>query len=152
MTSFITPYGLYCYVTMPFGLKNTGATYQWCMQRCFADQIDPPDQPDQVERSKLTIAVYVDDIVVKMAQASDLIANLATTFANLQRFNIKLNPDKCVFGVPKGKLLGYIMSECVIEANPKKSQSSPTWALYAMSRACRGSPTAWPLGASSSPD
>ena len=42
-TSFITPYGSYCYVTMPFGLKNIGATYQWCMQRCFADQINPPD-------------------------------------------------------------------------------------------------------------
>ena len=33
-TSFITPYGSYCYVTMPFGLKNIGATYQRCMQRC----------------------------------------------------------------------------------------------------------------------
>ena len=43
MTSFIAPYGSYCYITMPYGLKNDGATYQWCMQRCFADQIDPPD-------------------------------------------------------------------------------------------------------------
>ena len=41
VTSFITLYGLYCYVTMPFSLKNVGATYQWCMQQCFADQIDP---------------------------------------------------------------------------------------------------------------
>ena len=64
-TSFITPYGLYCYITMPLGLKYTGATYQWCMQQCFADQIDPLDQPDQVERPKPTIVVYVDDIVVK---------------------------------------------------------------------------------------
>ena len=55
-----------------------------------------------------------------MAQASDLIANLAATFANLRRFNVKLNPEKCVFGVPKGKLLGYIMFEHDIEANPKK--------------------------------
>ena len=55
-----------------------------------------------------------------MAQASDLIANLAATFTNLQRFNIKLNPEKCVFGVPKGKLLGYIMSERGIKANPEK--------------------------------
>ena len=82
-TSLITPYGSYCYVTMPFGLKNAGATYQRCMQQSFADQIDPLDQPDQAERPKPTIAVYVDDIVVKTAQPCDLIANLATTFANL---------------------------------------------------------------------
>ena len=114
------------------------------MQRCFADQIDLPDKPNQVERPKTTIAVYVDDIVVKMAQASDLIANLATTFANLQRFSVKLNSEKCVFGVSKGKLLGYIVSERGIEANPKKSRPSPTWALYAMLRAYRGSLAVWP--------
>ena len=90
------------------------------MQQCFTDQIDPLDQPDQTERSKPTIAVYIDDIVVKMAQACDLIPNLAATFANLQRFSIKLNPEKCVFGVPKGKLLGYIVSKRGIEANPEK--------------------------------
>ena len=61
--------------------------------------------------------------VVKMAQACDLIANLAATFTNLQRFNIRLNPEKCVFGVPKGKLLGYIVFERGIEANPKKITS-----------------------------
>ena len=42
-TSFITLYGSFCYVTMPFGLKNTGATYQRCMQRCFTNQINLPD-------------------------------------------------------------------------------------------------------------
>ena len=130
-TSFITLYGSYCYVTMPFGLKNAGATYQRCMQQCFADQVDPLDQPDQAERPKPTIAVYVDDIVVKMAQACDLIPNLAATFVNLRRFNIKLNPEKYVFRVPKGKLLGYIVSERGIEANPKRSQPSPTWVPYA---------------------
>ena len=88
-TSFITPYGSYCYVTMPFGLKNAGATYQRCMQQCFTDQIDPLDQPDQTERPKPTIAVYVDDIVVKTTQACDLIVNLAATFMNLRRFNIE---------------------------------------------------------------
>jgi hypothetical protein len=41
-TSFVTPFDTYCYGTMPFGLKNTGTTYQHCMQKCFADQIDPP--------------------------------------------------------------------------------------------------------------
>ena len=105
---------------MPFGLKNAGATNQWCMQQCFTDQIDPLYLPDQVERPKPIIVIYVDDIVVKMAQACNLIANLAATFANLRRFNIRLNLKKCVLGVPKGKLLGYIVSERGIEANPEK--------------------------------
>ena len=116
-TSFITPYGSYCYMTKSFGLKNAGATYQRCMQQCFANQID---LLDKAKRPKPTIAIYVDDIVVKTAQACDLITNLAVTFANLQRINIRLNLEKCVFGVPKGKLLGYIVFEHGIEANPKK--------------------------------
>ena len=58
--------------------------------------------------------------MVKTTQACDLIANLAATFVNLRRFNIRLNPKKCVFGVPKGKLLGYIVSERSIEANLEK--------------------------------
>ena len=90
------------------------------MQQCFTDQIDPLDQPDQVDQLKPMIIVYVDDIVVKTAQACDLIANLAAMFANLRRFSIKLNPKKCVFRVPKGKLQGYIVSERGIEANPEK--------------------------------
>ena len=45
-TSFITLYGSYCYITMPFSLKNAGATYQRCIQQCFADQIDLLDQPE----------------------------------------------------------------------------------------------------------
>ena len=49
--------------------------------------------------------------MVKTAQAYDLIANLTATFVNLQRFNIKLKPEKCVFEVSMGKLLGYIVSE-----------------------------------------
>ena len=58
--------------------------------------------------------------MVITAQASDLITNLAASFVNLTMFSIKLNPKKCVFAVSKGKLLGYIVFERSIEANPKK--------------------------------
>jgi hypothetical protein len=40
-TSFITPFGMYCYVTMPFGLRNAGATYQRCIQHVFGEHIGP---------------------------------------------------------------------------------------------------------------
>ena len=53
MTSFITPFGSFCYVIMPFGLKNAGAMYQHCMLKCFGDLI------------RRTVEAYMDDVVVK---------------------------------------------------------------------------------------
>jgi ribonuclease HI len=107
-TSFITPFGMYCYVTMPFGLRNAGATYQRCMNHVFGEHIGR------------TVEAYVDDIVVKTRKASDLLSDLETTFRCLKAKGVKLNPEKCVFGVPRGMLLGFIVSERGIEANPEK--------------------------------
>ena len=66
------------------------------------------------------VEVYVDDIVIKSAEGSSLLTNLAETFQSLRAYNIKLNPEKCVFGVPAGKLLGFMVYERGIEANPEK--------------------------------
>jgi hypothetical protein len=63
-TSFITPFGMYYYVTMPFGLRNAGATYQRCMQHVFGDHIGR------------TVKAYVDDIVVKTRKADNLVSDL----------------------------------------------------------------------------
>jgi hypothetical protein len=99
---------MYCYVTMSFGLRNAGATYQRCMNHVFGEHIGR------------TVEAYVDDIVVKTRRASDLLSDLETTFRCLKAKGVKLNPKKCVFGVPRGMLLGFIVSERGIEANPKK--------------------------------
>jgi hypothetical protein len=99
---------MYCYVTMPFGLRNAGATYQRCMNHVFREHIGR------------TVEAYIDDIVVKTRKASDLLADLETTFKCLKAKGVKLNPEKCVFGVPRGMLLGFIVSERGIEANPEK--------------------------------
>ena len=107
-TSFVTPFGMYCYVTKPFGLKNAGATYQRCMLQVFGNRIGK------------TVEAYVDDIVVKSRKASGLVADLEETFQCLRAKEIRLNPEKCVFGVPRGMLLGFIVSERGIEANPEK--------------------------------
>ena len=67
-----------------------------------------------------TVEAYVDDIVVKSKRADHLVADLEQTFAKLRANDIKLNPEKCIFGVPRGMLLGFIVSERGIEANPEK--------------------------------
>jgi hypothetical protein len=94
---------------MPFGLRNAGATYQRCMNHVFGEHIGR------------TVEAYVDDIVVKTRKASDLLSDLEMTFKCLKAKGIKLNPEKCVFGVPRGMLLGFIVSERGIEANPEKA-------------------------------
>jgi hypothetical protein len=108
VTSFITPFGMFCYVTMSFGLRNAGATYQRCVQHVFRDHISR------------TVEAYVDDIVVKTRKADDLVGDLSIAFGCLRANGVKLNPEKCVFGMPRGMLLGYIVSQRGIEANPEK--------------------------------
>jgi hypothetical protein len=107
-TSFITPFRMFCYVTMPFGLRNASAMYQRCMQHVFGDHIGR------------TVEAYVDDIVVKTRKADNLVSDLRIAFNYLQANGVKLNPEKCVFGVSRGMLLGYIISQRGIEPNPDK--------------------------------
>ena len=66
------------------------------------------------------VEAYIDDMVVKSRNANNLIADLEETFANLKKYRWKLNPSKCIFGVPFGILLGYIVSARGIEPNPDK--------------------------------
>jgi hypothetical protein len=66
------------------------------------------------------VEAYVDDVVVKTRNSDTLIADLEETFASPWEYRWKLNPNKCVFGVPSGKLLGFIISHRGIEANPEK--------------------------------
>jgi hypothetical protein len=82
-TSFITPFGAYCYTNMSFELKNAGATFQCAIQACLKDEI----KDDLIE-------AYVDDIVVKTKKAYTLVNNLECTFAALNTFQWKLNPKK----------------------------------------------------------
>jgi hypothetical protein len=62
----------------------------------------------------------VDDVVIKTRNSDTLIADLEETFASLREYRWKLNPNKCIFGVPSGKLLGFIISHRGTKANPEK--------------------------------
>ncbi|GKU97081.1 hypothetical protein SLEP1_g10263 [Rubroshorea leprosula] len=107
-TSFYTGDEIYCYVMMPFGLKNAGATYQKMVTIVFLAQIGK------------NLEVYVDDIVVKSRKAEDHLADLDETFNNLRKNKMRLNPTKCIFGVESGKFLGFMVSRRGIEVNQEK--------------------------------
>ena len=94
--------------TDAFRIKNAGLT--------FARVVHVALEPE-IHRN---VEAYMDDIVVKSKDKATLIQDLDETFANLRKINLKLNPEKCVFGVPSGKLLGFFVSQRGIEANPDK--------------------------------
>jgi hypothetical protein len=83
---------------MPEGQKNVGCTFS----RMIAIVLYP-----QLRRN---ILAYVDDIVVKSIQRKDHISDLAETFVNLRAAELRLNPEKCVFSIDKGKVLGCLVS------------------------------------------
>jgi hypothetical protein len=110
-TAFVIVDGLYCYVVMLYSLKNALPTFVLAMSKTFGDLIR-----DKVE-------VYVDDIMVKTNRGSTLVEDLTLVFDKLRATRTKLNPDKCVFGISAGKLLGFLVSYRGIEANLEKTRA-----------------------------
>jgi hypothetical protein len=84
---------------MPFGLKNTGATYQRAMVTLFYDMMHKK------------IKVYVDDMIAKSKKGEDHVEVLRKLFERLRKYELRLNPAKCSFGVKLGKLLGFVVSD-----------------------------------------
>ncbi|XP_027082469.2 uncharacterized protein [Coffea arabica] len=110
-TSFITEEGTYCYRTMPFGLKNAGATYQRLVNKLFQNQIGK------------SMEVYVDDMIVKSRTDHRLVPDLREILDILRESRMRLNPKKCTFGVRSGRFLGFLVSREGIRANPEKLQA-----------------------------
>jgi hypothetical protein len=110
-TSFITPFGTYCFNRMPEGLKNVGSTFSRLTRTVLESQVGR------------NVFTYVDDIVVASKNKEDHLADLAETIANMRDARLRLNPEKCVFGVHQGRILGYLVSHRGIEANPTKIQA-----------------------------
>ena len=106
MIAFISSNANYHYTVMPFGLKNARATYQRMMTRMFRDKIG------------CTVEVYIDDMVVKSKQKGRHIKDLQGAFEVLWQHKLRLNAEKCAFGVEAGKFLGYLITNQGIEVNP----------------------------------
>jgi hypothetical protein len=85
-------------------------TFVRAMSKTFGDLIR-----DKVE-------VYVDDIIVKTERGSTLVEDLTLVFDRLRATRTKLNPDKCVFGVSAGKLLGSWFRTGALKQTWRKSR------------------------------
>ena len=93
---------------MPFGSKNVGATYQRAMVSLFHDMIHHE------------IEVYVDDMIARSQTKEEHLDHLQKLFERLKKYKLRLNSNKCTFGVTSGKLLGFIGSGKGIEVDPAK--------------------------------
>ena len=107
-SAFITYDANYFYKVMSFGLKNVGATYQRLMDKVFSHIMGK------------CVEVYVNDMVVKCPSHHQHAKDLSAIFSALRQYNLRLNPKKCVFGVDRGKFLGFMLTQRGIEANPEK--------------------------------
>ncbi|XP_068466383.1 uncharacterized protein [Phaseolus vulgaris] len=107
-TAFMTETCSYCFKVIPFGLKNAGATYQRLMDKVLAPMLGR------------NVYAYVDDMVVASQGRTQHVTELEELFVTISKYHLKLNPEKCVFGVEAGKFLGFMLTEWGIEANPDK--------------------------------
>ena len=84
-TTFVTQWGTFCYKVMPFGMKNTCATYQYAMVALFHDMIHRE------------IEVYVDDIISRSQVGEEYLDHLHKLFERLKKYKLRLNQNKCTF-------------------------------------------------------
>src|SRR5204862_3250256 len=107
-TAFKTPLGVFCYIVMPFGVKNAGATYQRAMDKIFS------------KLTRKTVECYVDDIAVKSRRKGDHLRDLREVFDLMGAHQLKMNPTKSFLGVSSGKFLGFVVTLKGIHLDPKK--------------------------------
>ena len=109
-TAFICPWGTFTYKKMPFNLKNVGATFQRAMSYAFHD-------------IKHVIEAYLDDLAARSRKRTDHPSHLRLVFERCRFYKIRLNPNKCVFAVTSGRLLGFIVSNEGIRVDPFKVEA-----------------------------
>ena len=107
-TTFTTEWEIYCYTVMPFGLKNAGATYQRMATALLHDMMHNE------------VKVFIDDMIVKSKDREGHIANLRKFFKRIKEYRLRLNPQKCTFGVTTRILLGFLVSDRGIEVDSSK--------------------------------
>jgi hypothetical protein len=103
--------GLFEWVVMMFGLKNTGTTYQRAMNLIFHDLLG------------VFLQVYIDNVVVKSVGFQEHMADLHVSLERIRKYDLKMNPPKCAFSVLAGRFLGFIVHKQGIQINPKNIEA-----------------------------
>ncbi|KAK7925039.1 hypothetical protein WMY93_007349 [Mugilogobius chulae] len=114
-TAFTTPFGLFEFERMPFGLCNAPATFQRLMQRCLGEQLAE------------SAMVYLDDVIVYSASFTDHLHHLETIFQSLYHYGLKLQPEKCQFLKRQVKFLGHVVCSQGISPDPDKVAAVSDW-------------------------
>ena len=108
-TAITTPFGLYEYVYMPFGLRNAAQTFQRFM--------------DSVLRGLNSCYAYLDDILIASENTKQHTQHLQELFLKLDNYGIEINPRKCVFGMSEVKFLGYGINKNGTKPLPEKVET-----------------------------
>jgi hypothetical protein len=124
-TGFTTPFGVFCFIRMLEGLRNAGSTFNRMLKIILDTQLGR------------NASAYVDDIIIMSEKETNHITDLTETFDNMRRNGLKLNPEKCIFGICKGQLLGCMVSKRGIHANTQKIEALRK--MQQLSNRCRDS-------------
>ena len=108
-TAIRTPFGLYEYLRMPFGLRNAAQTFQRYM--------------DLVTRDLEFVFVFIDDILVASRSEQEHLMHLRQLFDRLRAHGLVINADKCRFAVPELKFLGHHISASGLSPLPDRVEA-----------------------------
>lgn len=115
-TAFCTPFGLFEFNRMPFGLCNAPSTFQRLMERIFGDQ------------SFQSLLLYLDDVIVFSATVKQHLHRLELVLDRLRQQNLKIKLSKCCFFRPEVRYLGHVVSSAGVSTDPEKISAVAKWA------------------------
>ena len=117
ISAFVTPFGLYEFERLSFGLVNAPMTFQRLMEQCFRDM------------NLVELIIFLDDLLVHAETLEELEERTIKVLQRLRRYKLKLDPDKCVFCAKEVKHLGFLISGKGLRPDPEKVEALTSWPI-----------------------
>ena len=115
LSAFVTPFGLFEWDRLSFGLTNAPACFQRLMESVFCDM------------NLQQLIVFIDDVLIHAKTLPELEERTLAVLGRLIECNLKLDPSKCTFGATSVKHLGYVITEGNIKPDPDKVSAVRDW-------------------------